>query len=577
MSVKLGDLATFINDKVDVGVTSIIPGTGITVDQPTGDVTISATGGGGGGIGGGGTAARIPKFDPDGVTLADSLLEDDGATVSCDGDFYVNLSSEFNGKVSLNESLEVGSPVESPSQEHVSVFNAFQVTKPTPGSTDISRTGIVSIGSGNSGNFTQFDHVLNLYSPSNLSDPTNFSDAKAFQYSWNDAYIFARIEATDYAGGNISPQWEVGDLSFEVSGARWQVSNGDYARFITPGSDPYFEVTPSDATFNVDTLFAGGITVSMDGNRIEDVGTPTLGSDAATKDYVDSTAAGGVAWPNEYDLTLERLLQGENPGTLDPATNAVTTYGVGAGASLTTGNLNTLIGADAGKSLTSGNAHVAVGYRALETENFTGGGCVAVGANALRNQNGIGITIFNTAVGHSAGSTITDGNTNILMGYSAGNGGGTALTTGDGNIIIGYFASPSSSSVNDEITLGNSSAAVLRCQQTSITALSDERDKTDIEDLPYGLDFVDSLKPKKFIWDHRPETDVDGNEVFSNNKGKKDVGFIAQELQTVDNEWLKLVYDSNPDKLEATYGKLIPVLVKAVQELSAKVKNLENK
>jgi len=56
----------------------------------------------------------------------------------------------------------------------------------------------------------------------------------------------------------------------------------------------------------------------------------------------------------------------------------------------------------------------------------------------------------------------------------------------------------------------------------------------------------------------------------------KDIGFIAQELQAVDDDFLRLVYDANPDKLEASYGRLVPVLVKAVQELSAKVTALEN-
>ena len=84
--------------------------------------------------------------------------------------------------------------------------------------------------------------------------------------------------------------------------------------------------------------------------------------------------------------------------------------------------------------------------------------------------------------------------------------------------------------------------------------------------------------------DNRAETrkglDENGNQVdeqyYSSNKGKKDIGFIAQELQTVDDDYLSLVYDSNPEKLEATYGRLIPVLVKAIQELSAKVTALEN-
>ena len=64
-------------------------------------------------------------------------------------------------------------------------------------------------------------------------------------------------------------------------------------------------------------------------------------------------------------------------------------------------------------------------------------------------------------------------------------------------------------------------------------------------------------------------------------QGKKRVGFIAQELQEAmpngENEILDLVYEINEDRIEAKYGNLIPILVKAVQDLSAKVKELENK
>ena len=47
------------------------------------------------------------------------------------------------------------------------------------------------------------------------------------------------------------------------------------------------------------------------------------------------------------------------------------------------------------------------------------------------------------------------------------------------------------------------------------------------------------------------------------------------------NEILDLVYEENPERLEVKQGKLIPILTKAVQELSAEVqelkKQLENK
>jgi len=36
------------------------------------------------------------------------------------------------------------------------------------------------------------------------------------------------------------------------------------------------------------------------------------------------------------------------------------------------------------------------------------------------------------------------------------------------------------------------------------------------------------------------------------------------------------VYSENPEKLEMSYGKLVPILVKAIQELNAEVKALKS-
>jgi hypothetical protein len=126
---------------------------------------------------------------------------------------------------------------------------------------------------------------------------------------------------------------------------------------------------------------------------------------------------------------------------------------------------------------------------------------------------------------------------------------------------------------SNSITLGNTAITALRCAVTSITSLSDARDKKEVKDLNVGLEFIDGLRPVKFIWDDR------------NEEGKHDIadfGFIAQDLKAAEEavemaDVLKLVYDENPDKLEASYGKLIPILVKAIQELSAEVKQLKNK
>ncbi len=242
---------------------------------------------------------------------------------------------------------------------------------------------------------------------------------------------------------------------------------------------------------------------------------------------------------------------------------AIGSWNVGIGKSallkVSTGERNIGIGGYfAGDSLTTGSNNTALGFWSLSGEQ-TGSGNVAIGESALKNQN-------------ASTSTST---ANIGIGYNAG----SSLSTGTNNIVIGTNAQASSATATDEITLGNSSITVIRAAVTSITSLSDERDKKDIEDLDTGLDFIKSLKPRKFVWDNRDETiteqqiDKDGNisdvekEIINSNKGKKDFGFIAQEVKSLDNDTLRLIYDENPDKLEMSYGKLVPILVKAIQEL----------
>jgi hypothetical protein len=176
--------------------------------------------------------------------------------------------------------------------------------------------------------------------------------------------------------------------------------------------------------------------------------------------------------------------------------------------------------------------------------------------------------IKNTAIGYESMKNITSGQNNTVLGYSAG----SIITNGSNNISIGYNSQPSSNSVSNEITLGNSDITTLRAAVTSITSLSDARDKKNINDLSIGLNFINSLKPRIFNWDKR-EWYKNGQSDGSKVNKEVTAGFIAQELdeaQTKNNaEWLKLVFKANPNKWEATYGNLLPVVVKSIQELSA--------
>jgi len=171
----------------------------------------------------------------------------------------------------------------------------------------------------------------------------------------------------------------------------------------------------------------------------------------------------------------------------------------------------------------------------------------------------------NVASGYQALINNTTGTYNTALGFQAGYN----IETGSNNTCIGYNAIPTSPTAIGEITLGDVNTTALRCHIGSITTISDSRDKKDIVELNAGLDFVQKLKPVSFTWNMR-----DGGKV-----GIPDTGFIAQDLKQVQIDTgitiPGLVYESNPEKLEASYGKLLPILVKAIQDLKKEVDELK--
>ena len=117
----------------------------------------------------------------------------------------------------------------------------------------------------------------------------------------------------------------------------------------------------------------------------------------------------------------------------------------------------------------------------------------------------------------------------------------------------------------------------------------------EFKDLDLGLDFVNDLKPYTYKWDKRskyvdwdtnPDTDL--NSITPDGTHKEnwlDVGFKAQDIETLekaagydkDNKTNLTVNLSEDGKqYSMKYEKLVPILVKAIQELEARVATLES-
>ena len=261
------------------------------------------------------------------------------------------------------------------------------------------------------------------------------------------------------------------------------------------------------------------------------------------------------------------------------------------------------IGKDAAYNLTGGSNLIAIGEGALYN-NTAGGSNTAIGAGALYNNTAggsntaVGVGALddnttgggNTAVGVGALSVNATGNNNAAIGYIAG-----FNSKGSNNSFIGYNAGSSlASTTSNIIALGDTNITAIYAQVTSITGYSDRRDKTNISDLSLGLDIINKLRPVEFDWDKREwysEKDEHGNSKISDDgsdfiylsdkdgskKGKHDYSFIAQELLEIQKEypWLGIVDTSNPLILQITSGKLLPIMVKAIQDLSKEIQILK--
>jgi len=93
---------------------------------------------------------------------------------------------------------------------------------------------------------------------------------------------------------------------------------------------------------------------------------------------------------------------------------------------------------------------------------------------------------------------------------------------------------------------------------------SDKRLKDNIQPIQNALDKVNELGGYTFDW----------NEELQKARKGHDIGVIAQEVQSVLPE---VVVERDNGYLGVDYQKLVPVLIEAIKELSAKIKDLENK
>lgn len=324
-----------------------------------------------------------------------------------------------------------------------------------------------------------------------------------------------------------------------------------------------------------------------------------IGTNAMTQaiNSDDNVAIGNQASISQLTLSQtvaigSGALQGD--ANLTATNNATATTAVGFRAGYIAGaafNNNTLLGAYTGYFCATGDENVAVGTSALYggsgTQTFSSN--VAVGFQSMYNATSAG---DNVAIGKS--SLFNAGNTtgSVAVGldslYTAGNGSlnntgvgnsaGKFISTGDNNTCLGYFAGTNASpfnitTENNRVVVGDSNVTNAYIQ-VAWTVISDQRDKVEIEDATYGLDFISKLRTVKFKRDNRNRYES-GVSDGSKKDEKYTFGFLAQNIIEAEkacgatDETLLIADNEDANNLKVVETSVIPALVKAMQELKA--------
>jgi len=328
------------------------------------------------------------------------------------------------------------------------------------------------------------------------------------------------------------------------------------------------------------------------------------------------------------DVTTAANTVAVGAGALGSAASASGTVAIGKNAlnALVGGETNTAIGYHALTVDDEGDNNTAVGWAALATFNGAAGATdnTAVGAQAGFNvTTGIQGTFMGFQAGGADSAYALAGSGNTCFGWKSGkelqgaansntcigSGAGDVITSGTTHTCLGAFTDPSGNTNVNQVVIGygatgvgdatctigisaNTASIALNGSATTWSAASsDERYKENIESSTAGLSFVNDLRPITYNWKKAKDVPSDmpaykeGSDepVLGWEYGETLHGFIAQEVKAaIDGhseikEGFAMWMEKDDGVQTVSDGTLVPILVKAVQELSQQVEDLKAK
>ena len=182
------------------------------------------------------------------------------------------------------------------------------------------------------------------------------------------------------------------------------------------------------------------------------------------------------------------------------------------------------------------NGNIGIGTNATPTNSLTGSSILAIGS-----------------LGYGISGDNSDANAGIYIGDAVV---GARWRIGHGSYQLNLHQNNGSGTYNYRGAFANNTG--------TYSSVSDKRLKKNIEPIQYGLKDVLKFKPVSYFMENQNE-DID----------KKNLGFLAQDLEDIVPEIVNVPSTSNA-VYSLQYSSIIPILIKAVQELNYKIVSLNN-
>ena len=146
------------------------------------------------------------------------------------------------------------------------------------------------------------------------------------------------------------------------------------------------------------------------------------------------------------------------------------------------------------------------------------------------------------------------------------------ITSSDGLVVMvtgGGFANQTTLDANTRFQGPNNSATAAKCYAWN--TYSDQRIKEDVNPLNYGLNEIMQLNPVSY---NQHDSEVIDGEIILKETYKPTIGLIAQEVYDLIPESVGVGNDTELWGLD--YDKIVPVLIKAIQEQQIQIDSLKN-